>query len=1211
MKIKHLIMVSLILAVLTIGAVSASEDIDELAVDNLDAESLDLAVKETDSLSKVDESQNLAEPTKEIDMKVSDVPEKVKYGEKIKFNISISNEDASGTVHVYVDEPIEADREYKVNGIFEKEYSSPDNITYDFGEHKLFIEYLGNGNYSNKLLNYTFLVDDYDFAVDSTQPAIFGYDFKLNIEIPSAADGYITVTYKDKVYNYGDWLGSIIPAQELDLGVNNVTLHFEPYSLCDFKEKTVQDSFICKPEIAGPDGAYEYGDSNINITLFLPNLSQGNLSVTCNGELYKNIKLENGKAVVPFNDFSIGKYTLSATYTGKDYAVENKEFQIEIIPKIEIPKYVYSQNDNFTIVVTLPTNTSGRLIVKNDDGEFYNNDSASGIITIIAPKSEGFINFNYTCGNYTFCDDKYVAINEDDPNIDVFLYAPKNVVKGNLLYFYLNDDISKLKGTFYIYVDDVLKEKNYVDYYIDYNLYLYTDSLNMGNHTFRIEYQDDDNYYKVQPIVGVFNVDYIDMDIPEEFNSRYQNEIYIGITRYEDVTGGVTVFVDGIEYDFQFLQNENIFMHLNDLTAGTHEIEVKYDGNYPSFSKKGNMTVNYHISALMSNYHWDQEFPNSYYYEDDIVFYIYLPYDSTGNVNVKINDRNYSIEVKNDNRAHLILNDLPEGEYTAFISYKDNSRLFTDSINITFKVSGYSIKKIFPTQVNDDLIVNLNLPSNATGNLTINLDGKLVYNSQLINGKANLTFKEIAPGSHYISASYTGNDYDVMGLGHGFDVNVYPSYESTIGPGQHSVLYFELPKNSTGNITIDLGENFGKQNIAPVNGIINFTLPYASEGRHFFILNYTGDDYEINFWHIDKDGFERLDYTVDVVFECGIPYDVNYGNEIPLNLPNDANGNVSVYEDGSLLFTQKVNGSNNILSLNQLAGFHVLRVVYEDEKYGKFTDHDFNVRVVNMDIPIIISNTGDSKKSLITFELPKNANGYLFVKIDNGNSKLVPVNNGVATLIIENLSVGQHVIVANYSGDEYNFKSSANKTINVVDSVPAKIIANDLTALYTAGSRYSVTVYGTDGKLANGVQVVFKINGKQVGSVKTVNGIATYKVVQIPGTYKITAEALGKTVTKKLTVKHVLKLQKVKVKRSAKKLVIKVTLSKVNGKYLKSKKITLKFKGKRYTAKTSSKGVAKFTIKKNVLKKLKAGKKVTYQATYLKDTVKYTVKVKR
>ena len=87
-------------------------------------------------------------------------------------------------------------------------------------------------------------------------------------------------------------------------------------------------------------------------------------------------------------------------------------------------------------------------------------------------------------------------------------------------------------------------------------------------------------------------------------------------------------------------------------------------------------------------------------------------------------------------------------------------------------------------------------------------------------------------------------------------------------------------------------------------------------------------------------------------------------------------------------------------------------------------------------------------------------------------------------------------------------------------------------------------------------------------------------------------------------------LKKVKVKKSAKKLVLRATL-KINGKAVKGKKITFKFKGKKYKAKTNKKGVAKVTIKKKVLKKLKVGKKVKYQATYLKDTVKYTVKVKK
>lgn len=100
------------------------------------------------------------------------------------------------------------------------------------------------------------------------------------------------------------------------------------------------------------------------------------------------------------------------------------------------------------------------------------------------------------------------------------------------------------------------------------------------------------------------------------------------------------------------------------------------------------------------------------------------------------------------------------------------------------------------------------------------------------------------------------------------------------------------------------------------------------------------------------------------------------------------------------------------------------------------------------------------------------------------------------------------------------------------------------------------------------------------------------------------ATSSKKTNTVKLT------LTTVKVKKSAKKLVIKATL-KINNKAAKGKKITFKFNGKKYVAKTNKKGVAKITVKKSVLKKLKVGKKIKYQASYGKKTVKKTVKVKK
>ena len=87
-------------------------------------------------------------------------------------------------------------------------------------------------------------------------------------------------------------------------------------------------------------------------------------------------------------------------------------------------------------------------------------------------------------------------------------------------------------------------------------------------------------------------------------------------------------------------------------------------------------------------------------------------------------------------------------------------------------------------------------------------------------------------------------------------------------------------------------------------------------------------------------------------------------------------------------------------------------------------------------------------------------------------------------------------------------------------------------------------------------------------------------------------------------------LKTVTVKKSAKKLTLQATLKKGSSP-LKSKSVTFKFNGKTYKAKTNSKGIAKVTIKQNILKKLKVGKTVTYMAKYSSFTAKKTAKVKK
>ena len=137
---------------------------------------------------------------------------------------------------------------------------------------------------------------------------------------------------------------------------------------------------------------------------------------------------------------------------------------------------------------------------------------------------------------------------------------------------------------------------------------------------------------------------------------------------------------------------------------------------------------------------------------------------------------------------------------------------------------------------------------------------------------------------------------------------------------------------------------------------------------------------------------------------------------------------------------------------------------------------------------------------------------------------------------------------------------------------------------------------------------------KSVKITKQTTKITLPNIFDKPGKNTITAVwktnyGSGKK-SMKITVDHFVILKTVKVQKSAKKLTLQATLKKGNTQ-LKNKQVTFKFNGKTYKAKTNSKGIAKVIIKSNVLKKLKAGKKVTYQATYLKDTVKKTVKVQK
>lgn len=287
------------------------------------------------------------------------------------------------------------------------------------------------------------------------------------------------------------------------------------------------------------------------------------------------------------------------------------------------------------------------------------------------------------------------------------------------------------------------------------------------------------------------------------------------------------------------------------------------------------------------------------------------------------------------------------------------------------------------------------------------------------------------------------------------------------------------------------------------------------------------------------------------------------------------------------------------LGVDLKPGTYYIKVNYNGTKYP------FNViiksTIASQDVTRGYNSKYDYQIQL--FDKKGNAlnNTAVSVTVNDKTGKYTTDSNGFITIEFTKLTTNQKISIVNPSTSE----TGAN-TIKVVSRFSGN---SNINMYYFDGSSYKFKVYGDDGKLVGANKVVSVKLNKKTYKVKTNNkGVVSLKIPNTvkPGTYTITATYAGPTVKNTVKVKQVLKTAKKTVKKSAKKLVLKAMLKNK----LKSKVIKFKFNGKTYKAKTNKKGIAQVTIKKNVINKLKKGKTYAFKVTYVKDTIKSTVKIR-
>ena len=335
-----------------------------------------------------------------------------------------------------------------------------------------------------------------------------------------------------------------------------------------------------------------------------------------------------------------------------------------------------------------------------------------------------------------------------------------------------------------------------------------------------------------------------------------------------------------------------------------------------------------------------------------------------------------------------------------------------------------------------------------------------------------------------------------------------------------------------------------------------------------------------------------------------------YTKNSMVTVKSNANGKkISIAKNNKVVGSATVKDGEATFDLKLGPGAYSIITPYDDENDDELVELFEIIRTINVNESITI---GYKAQTNLEIEFIDEYGVELFdtnisYKLDGRNyTGTIEDNDGILYIDLSDLSIGTHTLVL--------VNPETLEEVNVTIKVVSRFAANSNVYMYHAdGSSFKVRVYGDDGNPVGANEIVVMTLNNVKYKVKTdSNGYATLTIPNTvnPGKYSLFATYAGQTIKNKVKVKQVLKLAKVTIKKSAKKLVIAAVLK--QGKTpIKSKWVTFKFNGKTYSAKTNKYGIAKITIKQYVLKNLKVGKKVTYQVTYYKNTVKQKVKVKK
>uniref|UniRef100_UPI00388F1083 Ig-like domain repeat protein n=1 Tax=Methanobrevibacter sp. TaxID=66852 RepID=UPI00388F1083 len=1034
------------------------------------------------------------------------------YVRAFDFNVSTSvDNDLNVLVDISLPKDIDGDVYVEINGTNYTAHMSK-------GKGTVLIAGLSGGEYNGTVYlvndtkylssNRTFTVNlervSPNIVVDYNHTIYVDDDAIIKVTIDNDAAGNITIRINNTNYT-----------QKIENGVANFNITGLAWNTYQFNvtyagdRKYLPDVKEYTLEVSRIHNYYSYLEihdiyvgENATVKVTFEDDTTGTVTLLINGSTHV-IHLTNGTGTINITGLPVGKHIINATYSGdRKYEPCNRVFEDFHVKKIINYDFIPKGNTSDThadINVTLPSDASGHV-----------NITINGVTYTNIPVTNGFANYTV----YNLESGKQYPTRIDYSGNEKYEAASRNITLNSqktLDYeFIVEGDSIHVGDVAHIIVKlpkatdgdrVVIRVENVTN---PYNTFVVNGTINQsvinlkeGEYHVTVEYEGNSEFeasakstYIYVSKISSFRFDVI-------ANEPYVGEnLTVDIILPDDTKGNVTVTVSINNTNYTAnVTNGTAHVEIPNLPAGVYNTTVFYSGD----NKYHNATKTIEVIVQKIDVYEFTVTPSDIFVGENETIRIKLPKDIDGDVTITI------VNTTHVNRAVNVVNGtgwynvtgLARGQYVAYVTLKNDSKYEEDTVFGNFKVSPiadylFNVTVSDPNYVRDNITFNIELPENATGNVSVIIFGN-EYLGKIKDGNATVNITAPYYGTFPYRVSFEEEGKYSLKTQTGsvviskLSVDLNPDYPTPVYVGENVTFKVQLPKDATGNITVIT--RMATYTVKLVNGSANVTVPaYPLAQNYSPSISYSGDDrYFANTTTLNLVVIKVSDYNLTVNVS-----DIHVGQTeiVNITLPSDATDDVLIYGNFSTdRFSKEIiKGKVSFDIANLKAGTYNITVLYQGyNKYeSKNVTKTFTVGKVNSTIAIELVNG-----SKIVVSVPDNAVGEVEISIDTIKEN-VTIQNGKAILDVSNVDPGEYLVNASFAGDENYFGNKTSKTVVIPKITDYLINVTVEDIIVGENATVIVRLPGDINGFAN-----ITVNNVPYNNVEVKNGIAKLNVTKL------------------------------------------------------------------------------------------------------------------